>query len=107
VNGRKIRLAGCEPDFSDTGKAPAGNLVRLTDNDPGLEAKLEYCGSRGLIAALELTGGVEPRQFADRPCVCLFTARKGSPGEKIYRKKRTGAALPLFTPDELSLWMEK
>lgn len=107
VNGKKVRLTDCEPDFGDTGKAPAGNLVRLIDSDPELDAKLEYCGSRGLIAALELTGKTEPRRFADRPGVCLFTAPRGSAGEKIYRKDRTGAALPLLTPDELSLWMEK
>ena len=107
VNGREIRLSGCEPDFGGSGNAPAGNLVRLTDSDPDLDAKLEYCGSRGLIAALELTGAAEPRQFAGRPGVCLFTARKGSAGERIYRKDRKGAVLPLLTPDELSSWMDK
>ena len=107
MNGREIRLSGCEPDFGDTGEMPAGNLVRLTDSDPELDAKLEYCGSRGLIAAVELTGAAEPRQFAGRPGVCLFTAPKGSAGERIYRKDRTGAKLPLLTPDELSAWMDK
>ena len=107
VNGRKVRLTGCEPDFGDTKNVPAGNLVRLTDSDPELDAKLEYCGSRGLIAALELTGAAEPRRFTGRPGVCLFTARKGSAGERIYRKDRTGAVLPLLTPDELSSWMDK
>ncbi|MBQ9337044.1 MAG: hypothetical protein IJS14_07105 [Lentisphaeria bacterium] len=107
VNGRVIRLSGCEPDFAEGGKAPAGNLVRLADSDPELDAKLEYCGSQGLIAALELTGTADPRRIAERPGVCLFTAPRGSRGERAYRKDRAGAALPLFTPDELSSWMEK
>ena len=107
VNGKKIRLSGCEPDFGNTGAAPAGNLVRLTDSDPELETKLEYCGGHGLMAALELTGKVDPGRIAGLPGVCLFTARRGSPGERIYRKNRAKAALPLFTPDELNAWMDQ
>lgn len=112
VNGKKIRLTPCQPDFSGSGKkGPCnldGNLVCLNDSDPKLREKLDFCGCQGLIAALELSGVLEPERFSFPPGVCIFTAESGSVGERQYKKScRSGRAIPFLTHDELNLLMIK
>ena len=112
VNGKKIRLTPCRPDFSGSGEKDRGgldgNLVCLKDSDPKLREKLDFCGVQGLIAALELSGVLDPEPFFFSPGVCIFTAESGSEGERQYKKNcRSGGAIPFLTHDELNLLMIK
>lgn len=106
INGQTLILKVCEPDFSldedDLSSRLTGNLVYLRDTDPELEMKLDRCCASGLIAALELTGGMEPEDLARRPGVCVFTAEAGSEGEQIYQRTRHFPLPPFFTRDELN-----
>ena len=108
VNGKNVQLIGCEPDFSLDEEAFArqlkkGNLVCLRDSDPDLEKKLEYCSRTGLMAALELTGCMDPVRFTEQPGVCLFIAESGTIGERLYRQSGKAVPIPLFTRKELNL----
>ena len=111
VNGQNLKPVCCEPDFSPEAEEmpeskPAGNLVYLTDTDPALTEKLDYCGRLGIMAALELTGEVDPRRFREQPGVCFFLAEPGSAGERLYRNGPGMRLPPLFTRDELNSLME-
>ena len=110
INGESLPLTGCEPDFALEEEvmtaALTGNLVRLADTDPELEMKLDRCCSAGLVAALELSGGIGLEKLNALPGICFFTAGAGSPGEKLYRRKKKTALFPFFTHDELNLWLK-
>lgn len=110
MNGAALPLTACEPDFALEEDALAaaltGNLVRLTDTDPELERKLDCCCGSGLVAALELTGKTALQRLNTRPGICFYTAKSGSPGEKLYRREKQLALLPFFSHDELSLWLK-
>jgi len=102
INGRDTRLVKCEADPDVPGK---GNTVCLGDTDPLLKNKLDSCAEQGLIAVLNLTGGLLPEQVAGMSGICLLTAEAGSEVEKIFRSSRIPQLPPLVGRGELDGWM--
>lgn len=111
INGKKVQLIRCEPDFAQKdvpqGLNSNGNLVFLNDSDPELKQKMEFCGRHGLIIALELTGNDGRLERLIRsPGICLFTAAAGSGGEKSYQSWFRSGMPPFFTHDELNSFVK-